>query len=77
MFLKQKRSHSVNSTVFPSPPLPSPPLPSPPPSLTKKVDDRPKIGVLVEHRFIKKVEAMEVDVAGWFRDIRDRESALS
>ena len=46
-------------------------------SLTKAVSERPKYDTLVEHPFIKKIEQMDVDVAGWYRDILDKEEALA
>ena len=46
-------------------------------SLTKKVQERPKYEILVEHPFIKMTEQLEVDVGAWYRDILDREAALS
>lgn len=45
--------------------------------LTKKVQERPKYDVLVEHPFIKMTEQLDVDVGAWYRDILDREAALT
>ena len=42
-------------------------------SLTKDVDQRPKFHDLIEHPYIKEVEAMVVDVAGWYADVLKQE----
>ena len=46
-------------------------------SLTEKVQERPKYDVLVEHPFIKMTKQLDVDVGAWYRDILDREAALT
>ena len=38
--------------------------------------ERPKYNTLVEHRFIKTVEQMDVDMGAWYRDILAKEAAL-
>ena len=45
-------------------------------SLTKTVGERPKYNTLVEHRFIKTVEQMDVDMGAWYRDILAKEAAM-
>ena len=42
-------------------------------SLTHAVDRRPKFRDLVEDQFIKFIEAEEVDVAGWYTTVREKE----
>lgn len=45
-------------------------------SLTHSVDKRPKFRDLVQHKFIKFIEAEEVDVSGWYRGIVEKEKDL-
>lgn len=44
-------------------------------SLTHSVDKRPRFKDLVEHPFIKYIEKEEVDVAGWYAGVVERETA--
>lgn len=44
-------------------------------SLTHSVEKRPKFRDLVEDPFIKDIEKEEVDVAGWYATILEKEQA--
>lgn len=45
-------------------------------SLTHSVDDRPKFKDLVTHKFIKYIEKEKVDVASWYDNVIEKETAM-
>ena len=46
------------------------------PSLTHLVDERPKFRQLKDHPFIAYIEKEDVDVAGWYGSILEKEQEL-